>query len=342
MNDIREVAKLADVSIATVSNAFNNPQKLSEKTLKRVFKAAKELDYYPNRMASGLAGNKKSRMIGIIVSDVFNISYIHIMKGIMDVVSKYGYTSLLFNANMDVEKEVEAARSLIEYRVAGVVITGTSVITRTDHISKMIDNGIAVVTTNRRFDLCDSAQTSMEKALVDMMRRLRDLGHTELGVVVPPLYDEKNERTSRYERLQMTIRVAEETGLSYDPANLTVSNSSAFEEGVRIAQEWVDQKRHIPSVVYVIHDRVASGLVTGLRRNGVRVPQDVSVIGSFAHEISQYCDPPLDTIDTKDEEMGNMAGQILLRRIEEPNHEIEHGRCEAVYVQRGSVARARR
>ena len=340
MKDIREVARLANVSIATVSNAFNYPERLSEKTLHRVLSAAAELHYYPNRMASNLAGSK-SKLIGIVIPEIFNNTYIRSVQGVLAEMNRYGYSVLLINVDRTPEGGLEAVRRLIGYRVAGAIISGMASVMRPEHIHRLMDSGIHVVATRRKIELCDCVRGDMRSALGEMMTHLRKLGHETLSAVAPPLHDSGYEHTGRYDYVQPWLEFARENGLRCDLENIAQSRDSSFEEGERIAREWIASGREIPTAVFVLHDRVACGLVAGLRRGGVRVPQDVSVIGCFGHEIAAYCDPPLDTIDTMDETLGRMAAQALLRRIEEPDHPFEQTCYDAAYVRRESVARAR-
>lgn len=338
MKDIREVAKLAGVSIATVSNALNNPQRLSEKTLRRVLDAAAELNYYPNRMASNLAGSK-SRMIGIVVPERFNHSHISSVQAMLSEMNRYGYSVLLLNAEKTPEGGLEAARRLIEYRVAGAIVSGMASVMRAEHIQRLIGSGVRVVTTRRTLELCDSVCGDMRGALREMAARLRELGHEELCIIAPPLYDGGQETDGGHDCARQALEIAREAGLACGEDNVIRSRDTSFEEGARIAREWTQNGRVMPTAVYVLHDRVAAGLASGLRRGGVRVPEEVSVIGSFGYEIGAYCDPPLDTIDTRDETLGRMAAQALIRRIEEPERPIEHLRYDAIYIQRQSVAR---
>lgn len=341
MKDIREVARLAGVSIATVSNAFNYPERLSEKTLRRVLSAAAEIGYYPNRMASSLAGSK-SRMIGIVVPEFFNNSYIRSVQGVLAEMNRRGYSVLLVNAEKTREGGKEAVRRLIEYRVDGAIVSGMASVMRPEHIQRLMESGIPVVTARRTLDLCDSVRIDMQGALGEMMARLRELGHEELSVIAPPLREGWDEHEGGYDYVKPWIGFALQNGLSCDLARVTQIRDSSFEEGERIARMWLAEGRAMPTAVFVLHDRVACGLAAGLRRGGVRVPQDVSVIGCFGYEMAAYGDPPLDTIDTMDETLGRMAAQALLRRLEEPDRPPEHTRYDAAYIRRGSVAQARR
>ena len=340
MKDIREVARLANVSIATVSNAFNYPERLSEKTLRRVLNAAAELDYYPNRMASNLAGSK-SKLIGIVIPEIFNNTYIRSVQGVMAEMNRYGYSVLLINVDKTPEGGLEAVRRLIEYRVAGAIVSGMASVVQPEHIRRLMDSGIRVVTTRRELELCDCVRGDLRNALGELMAHLRELGHEALSAITPPLPDTGYEHSDLDDYVQPWFGFARENGLRCDQKSIVKSRDASFEEGERIAREWIASGKELPTAVFVLHDRVACGLVAGLRRGGVRVPQDVSVVGRFGYEIAAYCDPPLDTIDTMDETLGRMAAQALLRRIEEPDRPFEHAHYDAAYVRRGSVTRAR-
>ena len=340
MKDIREVARLADVSIATVSNAFNYPQRLSKKTLRRVLDAAAELDYYPNRMASSLAGSK-SRLIGVILPEVFNSTYIKSLQGLVAELKRYGYSVILINAEKTREQGQEAVRQLIEYRVAGAVIGGMVSNVLEEDVVRLTDSGIHVVRTRKAFDMCDCVRGDMRGALTQMIAHLREMGHEAISVIAPLVYDSGYENGVSVDDVHPWLGLARENGLRCDEKDIVQSRDTSFEEGERIAREWLARGGEMPTAVFALHDRLACGLVAGLRRGGVRVPQDVSVIGRFGHEIAAYCDPPLDTIDTMDDTLGRMAAQALLRRIEEPDRPFEQTRYDAVYVRRGSVARAR-
>ncbi|MDO4357554.1 MAG: LacI family DNA-binding transcriptional regulator [Clostridia bacterium] len=336
MSDIREVAELARVSTATVSNALNAPEKLSPQTLENVLNAIRILDYRPNRMASALAGSK-TKMIGVIISDIYHPNYARSFKAISEQLDKHGYSKLLMNSDMSLKGEVESANCFLEYQVDGVILKGTPAITEIHHIKKLCNNGIPVVTVGRQTSFCDSVNSYMNDALMDMFRHLESLGHREIGIMIPPIIDDKGIPTSRFARLQLVSSLLQETSLEYAPENLLIGKNPSFEEGKRMIKLWLDRGRKLPTAIFVLHEYVALGVEAGLRDAGIRVPEDVSIIDCFGSEASNWGYPPLSTIDSFDDIQGEKAVELLLKRIEKPNTPFQNELINAAYIRRASV-----
>lgn len=341
MSDIHDVAKLARVSIATVSNAMNSPEKLSPKTLERVLVAAAKLDYRPNRMAKSLASSK-THMIGIVVSDIYNPGYTRAIHAMSLYFEDHGYSTMLINTDMSYEKEIEAVNRLIEYKVDGVIINGTAAITRQVHVKKLAERGIPVVLTNRESNDADVVMPNFQVAVKTMLTMLKKLGHREMGIIVPPIYDAEGFPTSRYARLDITLSTLRDMEFSIDPHNISVVHEASFNGGLRMIQSWIDSGRKIPSALFVMRDDVALGVIKGLQRNGYRVPEDVSVCGFSNYNYCQYSTPTLSSISSREDVQGKLAAQLILERIENPDMQKKAVEYDCEFVARESIGPARK
>ena len=341
MSDIHDVAKLARVSIATVSNAMNSPEKLSPKTLERVLIAAAKLDYRPNRMAKSLASSK-THMIGIVVSDIYNPGYTRAIHAMSLYFDDHGYSTMLINTDMSYEKEIEAVNRLIEYKVDGVIINGTAAITRQVHVKKLAERRIPVVLTTRESSDADVVMPNFRAAVDKMLIRLKELGHREMGIIIPPIYDADAFPTSRYSRLNTAVSAVQDMGFSIDQKNITVVHEASFNSGLRAIQSWIDSGRKIPSALFVIHDDVALGVMKGLQQSGYSVPEDISICGFSNYKYCQYSTPALSSISSCEDIQGTLAAQLILERIDHPDMPQKVMEYDCEFVARESIGPARK
>jgi LacI family transcriptional regulator len=314
MPGIQDVAKLAGVSITTVSRVINNdPHRVNEKTRKRVLEAVEALNYVPNLLARALVSDKTS-IIGVIVGDASDPYFSTIVRGITDTARAHGYLTMLCNTNRVPDVELNYMRVLRDYSVDGIIFASGG-LTETTHleeldsiVSGLMANQVPVVALGNHLlkvpqIRCDDTQCSL-----DMSEYLIQLGHRRIGFIAGP-----EGLTTSVLRLDGYRMALEKHGIPFDAA-LVCEGDFTFESGQRAADYFMDDVT-LPSAIFGANDREALGCLFQLKQRGIDVPGQVSIAGFDDIETAQYVFPSLTTIRVPMYEIGAMGMQQLLRTM---------------------------
>lgn len=331
---IDDVARLAEVHKATVSRALNarTRDQVNAETLKRVKRAARQLGYVPNAMARGLR-TSRSMTIGVIIPDLMNPIFPPMVRGIEHVLQPRGYTVLVANTDSHDEVEVSAFESLLQRRVDGFILaTG-----RLDDQQIMDDAAAAdvpVVLVNRdsaagRYPLVSGDNAS---GIDSAVGHLVELGHRYLIHVAGPL----NFSTARA-RAEAFTAAAERAGVRNDTVHV---DSLTIEAGCVAGDALAARRADRPTGLVAGNDLVALGLIRRLRANGLRCPEDVSVIGFNDMPFAEDFWPPLTTVHMPLRQIGAEAARLLLNGIEAGEQEAATLTLPVSLVVRGSTGPA--
>ncbi|AWB65988.1 LacI family transcriptional regulator [Saccharobesus litoralis] len=306
MSNIREVAKVAGVSIATVSRALSNPEKVSEKALKKVQDAIDQIGYKPNMLARNFRFHR-SYAILVLVPDLANPFFSTVVKGIEDVARKKGFNVLLGDSRDSLEREQEYLK-LIDTRQADGVIQlrphregDESTFVGTDF---PVVNACGCVGTPYPSVRIDNA--AAQKTVVDY---LISLGHTRIGAITG-LSDNAHSKN----RLKGYKAALEQAGIPYDDKIVIEGDYSKW-SGLNAATQFTHMD-HRPTAVVAFNDQMAIGAVKGFKSAGLSIPEDISVTGFDDLEVAKYIDPTLTTIAQPATELGHTAMNLLHRMLE--------------------------
>lgn len=286
MAGIRDVAKRAGVSPSTVSRALSGVTFVEPETKQKVMKAVSELNYKPNLAARSLKKGG-SRLIGLIIPDIMNPYYPEVVKCIESCATKAGYSLILCDALGDADKEREYFETLKYLFVDGIFyIASTEDIS---HIRPYIGE-IPVVILNRTFEV-DAPCVNIDNvdATYQAVRYLAENGHRRIA-----LYINDKERQYNHERLEGCLRAFQEYGISdYEPLILrdVKSEDDAYEKTLRLMQ-----REERPTGIFVFNDYMAYGVYRGIIKSGLKIPQDISVVGFDDIPHVKYLEPPLTTL----------------------------------------------
>ncbi len=307
MATMKDVAALADVSITTVSHVINETRFVSDELRTRVLEAMEELRYRPNMLARSLRLGE-TRTIGLIVPDNANPFFAQVARVVEDAGFDAGYSVILCNCDGKVEKERAYVGVLSAKQVDGIIFMATG--GEVEIVDLLREIGIPLVMADRRLDNAD-----VDIVLVDNFRGgyeatkyLVSLGHRRIGCITGP-----SDATPSAERVQGYRRGLEEAGIPVDES-LIVRGDFQYrggEEGI----ERLLALEEAPTAVFACNDLMAMGVMTALRKSGLRVPGDVSVIGF--DDIPEACVtvPPLATVAQPIDQIGRVATEMLLERI---------------------------
>jgi LacI family transcriptional regulator len=298
---IRDVAKEAGVSTATVSNVLNKTGKVGQRTHLLVLSAVKRLGYVPDVHARHLA-SRVSRTLGIIVSDIENPFFPEVIKSFETRARHLGYDAILSDTNYDPRRTKEAADRMMEHKVRGVAIMTSEISLRLIH--ELARRRIAVTfldlapaqgyVSNLRIDYFSGVQ--------QIVTYLHKNGHKRIAFVAgrPGL-------KSNVARLQAYEKCMNAMGLESGPV---LHGDLRFEGGLS-AGSAIAKLSPRPSAVIAVNDLTAVGVIKGLLKAGLRVPDDVSVTGFDKTRLAEYSNPSITTVDIHRDMLGKMAADAL-------------------------------
>jgi LacI family transcriptional regulator len=314
MTDIRRIAELAGVSLGTVSNVLNRPHLVSERTRRRVEQTIAETGFVRNGSARQLRAGH-SPLIGLIVLDVSNPFFTEVARGVEDAANAADSIVVLCNSDDSAAKEQRYLQSLEEQRVQGMLITPVS--NSEASLQRLHRRGIAVVLLDhpsRSTDLCSVAVDNVlggELAATHLFGQ----GHRRIGFIHGP-------STIRQiaERQRGVMRAARRFGLDPQTAvlNITVSGQNTSEGEASAEMLLASEQR--PTAVFCGNDLLALGLMRGLAKYSVSIPQDMAIVGYDDVDFASVLSPPLTTIRQPKYELGYKAAQLLLEETRDPDH----------------------
>ena len=303
---IRDVAKAAGVSTATVSNVLNKTGKVGRRTHMHVLSAVKRLGYFPNVHARHLA-SRDSRTLGIIVSDIENPFFPEVIKSFETRARQLGYDAILSDTNYDPRRTREAAERMMEHNVRGVAIMTSEISLRLIH--ELARRRIAVTF----LDLAP-AQGYMSNLRIDyfsgvqqIVQYLHKNGHRRIAFVAGrPRLKSNNARLEGYEKCMRDL------GLEPGPI---IRGDLRFEGGFSAGLTLAKSSPR-PTAAMAVNDLTAVGVIKGLLKAGCHVPQDISVTGFDNTRLAEYSNPSITTVDVHRDRLGKMAADAL--------HELSH------------------
>ena len=325
---IKDVAREAGVSIATVSRVLNDIDVVNEDTKKKVKDAITKLAYRPNIVARSLK-TQKSSTIGIIIPDISNQFYPEIVRGCEDVANIYNYNIMLCNADLDVEKEMEALRVLKEKMVDGVIYMSNSLEPEIVLLLQNLQIPTVLVETRDKEHTFPSVTIDNEKAAFDAVNYLINKGDKKIAFLGsdPELVKASSYRYIGYRN------ALEKNGLPYDE-NLVRFGGLKAKDGYETMSILAKEAKF--DSVFCISDEIAMGVINALRENNIKVPEEVDVISFDNIYMSSIFYPKLTTIEQPMYDMGSVGMRMLIKVINKKKLEIEHIVLDHILVERES------
>ena len=306
--DIRDVAKRAGVSVATVSRTVNNIPSVNAEMADRVRLAIQELNYYPNTQARALVSGR-SRLVGLLVSDITNPFFPELIKCFEKAVVQHGYELLIGSTNYDSELQ-HCLRRMIERNVDGVAVMTFGVEDPVlDELSSRQIPMVFMDVSQETFPQ-DALMVDYKHGMTKAIEHLVGLGHQEIGFISGPL----NQHSAILRRDAFLLSL-EECGCEPDAA-LIAEGDHRLEGGMEGIVTLLATGRP-PTAVLCSNDMMAIGALKMLHKRGLRVPEDMSVVGFDDIHLAEFVNPPLTTVSMSRREIANHAIKALLCRIEQ-------------------------
>ncbi|MGI6284384.1 LacI family DNA-binding transcriptional regulator [Neomoorella humiferrea] len=305
MVTIKDVAKHAGVSVTTVSRVLNNSRHpISPETRERVLAAIKELGFYPNAMARSLQLHE-TKTIGLILPDIANPYYPGIVRGVEDVAHEKGYTVILCNTDRSRERTKAYLRVLREKRVDGVIFTGGGAVEDASR-EHFFDHGqIATVVIGRHKADLPAVQVDNVQSAQEAVEHLIKLGHRRIATITGPAVS-----TTARDRLEGYRRAMEAEGIAIESAWI-VEGDFEFNSGYQAVGKLPLQGPEKITAIFAHNDLMAIGAIKALQEKGLKVPEDVAVVGFDNIPLASFITPALSTVAVPVYDLGVTAMRVL-------------------------------
>lgn len=306
---IKDVAKALNVSVSTVSRAFNDKYDIRKETRDYILEKANAMGYHPNPIAKKLL-SQCSYNIGVVVPEFINPFFPEVIIGIQDVLFKAGYQVLIMQSNESAINELENIKTLENNMVDGIIISISQETKNIDYYKKLIADGFPFVMFNRVSDELDVPKVIFDdyKWAFFATEHLIYQGYKKIfhfsGPKVLGLSRRRIEGFTdalKKHRIPVTPDLIIETGLM-------------IADGERVMQQLIDSQ-NLPEAIFCVNDPTAIGVLKKLKQNGFRIPSDVAVVGFTETKTAELLEPQLTSVAQPTFEMGQIAAKLLLEQI---------------------------
>lgn len=307
---ILEIAKMSGVNPSTVSRVINHPEMVNEKTRERVMGFIKECNYQPNPFARGLQ-TKRSKIVALVVPNFTTLSFANLARGIQEKLMQKDYSMVIFSSHEDELLEKKICKKISELHIDGVIFA-SSMMPKYEELS----SGIAKVFIDRdgSKEGIDTFILDVEGAFDKLIKYLVDKGHSKIALVVG---DKKSyaglKKVSAFKRALMKY------GLNVNE-NMIADAFWSSKEGWLATRKLIDL-RGKPSAIVAGSDTLAIGVIGAINSLGLKVPDNISVVGFNNEPGSESLNPPLTTMEYDDYGMGQEVAEAVMDRINNPERE---------------------
>ncbi len=309
MATMKDVAEKSGVSVATVSHVINKTRFVSKKITDRVNQAIAELNYYPSVVAQSLKSNQ-TKTIGMMVPNNSNPFFADLIRGVEDTCYDQGYNLILCNTDDNKNKQLNYLKVLIAKQVDGLIVVVTD---REEKIAGLLSRqAIPVSLIDRDVPGLEADYFRSDNELGGYLaaRHLIDLGHKKIGCISGP-----GELNTSIRRIAGFHRAMAETGLKVVP-QWEVTGDFKSRGGYEAMKQILSLAKR-PSAIIAGNDLMAMGSLCAAYEHGLKVPEDISVVGYDDILLASYACPPLTTILQPKHELGGMTAKALLARIKD-------------------------
>jgi DNA-binding LacI/PurR family transcriptional regulator len=312
---IKDIARQLNISISTVSRAMRNAPDVNVDTKNAVMALSEELNYQPNRLALGLK-QKQTHNIGVIVP---NLDYVlsTMVKGIDEVALEAGYTVMVCQSNESFGREIVNTRRLLDSLVDGFIISVSSETKVFDHFKKIQEKEMPMVVFDRitphlkapsvRIDNTDGGFQATEHLIEQGYKRIAILaGPKNLGI--------SNSRLEGYLNALNKYKIK--------PDNDLIIHCDFNQDYAYVATQELLASKKRPDAIFTISDRMAIGAMLAIKDKGLRMPQDIGLVGFNNEPITNLVTPRISSVDQPAFELGKIAAKLFIERVH--NHDMSH------------------
>jgi LacI family transcriptional regulator len=306
---LKEVASLAKVSTATVSNVINNTKHVSESVKQQVFDAMEALNYKPNEIAKSLRV-QQSRLIGILISDISNDFISKVVKGIENTLSEIGYNVLLCSTDSDFEKEKEYLNVFMGKRIDGLIISSSGT-GDYEHYEDLIKAKVPVVFLNRCPDHFPSnmVMTNNIKGAYSATEHLIKHGYKKIGIITGPLhFSTGRDRFIGYQR------ALDDYGIPFRK-EIVLEGCFNIESGYELTKKLFEENMDVEAL-FISNNSMSLGAYKYIKEQGIKIPEEIAIYGYDDPEWADIVDPPLSGIKQPAYQLGIYAAKKIVDTVQ--------------------------
>lgn len=308
---IYDIAEKLNLATSTISRALKDHPSISDKTIKKVKKTAEEMGYVPNTLAAGLRGNK-TNTIGVLIPTVTQPFLSSLISGIEITAQKSGYNVIIMQSHDSYEEEVSMAKSLYSSRVSGVISSLAMETRDTSHFQQFVSNNIPLVFVDRvpkdfnTFRVIIDNYAAGYKATKHLIEQgCTRIAHLTAGSEFGNLYSE---------RKRGYVDALKDNNLPLIEELIVNLKTVTYEEGAKASNKLFDLPNP-PDGIFASGDIIAVSAIQSAKKRGIKIPEELAIIGFNNDPISQIIDPNLSTITHPAAKMGKASAEIILKNI---------------------------
>jgi len=308
---IKDIARELNISPSTVSRALKDHPDISVDTKKAVNALADKLNYQPNIVALNLR-QKKTNTIGVIIPEVVHFFFSTVISGIEDVAYQAGYNVILAQSNESYAREVAHVKALFNSRVDGMLLSLSRETANFDHVESIISKGVPIVFYDRMYN----SPTSSKVIVDDYAGAKEAVNHliTEGCKNIVHLVGAPNLIIS-VDRLRGYKDALKENKMEINENLILSCDTGTFEEGKSVTQKLLASGTKFDAI-FANNDPMAMGAMVAIKEKGLKIPQDIAIVGFSNWFFGELMDPSLTTIDQPGFEMGQEAARLLIKQID--------------------------
>ncbi|HDL2106267.1 TPA: substrate-binding domain-containing protein [Mannheimia haemolytica] len=328
MATMKDIARLAQVSTSTVSHVINNSRFVSEEIRERVQRVVKELNYTPSALARSLKVNE-TKTIGMLVTATGNPFFAEVMAGVEQYCQQHQYNLIIATTNGDTERLQHHLQMLMQRKVDGLLLMcGDTRLNADESLNiplplVVLDWWFTELNADKIFENSISGGYLATKTLIEA-------GHSKIAIITGNL-----KKSLAKNRLEGYKKALAEANIPLNP-NWVFESHFDFAGGVNGMNALLAQSEK-PTAVFACSDTIALGAYQAIWQQGLRIPQDISIIGYDDIELAKYLPPPLSTISQPKAELGRLAVETLLKRIRFKSTDFQTIMLEPELVLRHSI-----
>ena len=319
--NIKQIAKAAGVSVATVSRVLNHPETVAPKTREKIQKIIDEEEYTPNWFAQGL-NFKRTRTIGLVLPQNLNSANMEVANGVEEVARQKGYITFICNMEKDPRREKEYLDQLITRKVDGLILLYSTL--NEEYASWIEEENVPIVLIGetKARDSWDSVFVDCRAGAAEMTAHLIECGHRRIAMLCG--LDPEPEAKAM---LQGYKNVLKASGIKVQE-NLIQHVNNNIEGGYIGMKKMIGNLPKKPDAVFASSDEIAYGAMDALKEMKLRIPEDVAVAGFGNDRMSSLMEPKVTTVELPYRKMGIYGARMLFDQIEEKQIEEKQAKAE--------------
>lgn len=308
---IKDIARELNVSSSTVSRALKDYPGISDETKRKVKELADKLNYRPNAVALSLR-KSKSFTIGVIIPEVVHFFFSTVISGIEEVAFANGYNVILCQTNEKLSREQSSIETMLSNQIDGFLVSFSRETTDFTHFKKLLDLGFPIVFFDRMPDLENTVNVTVNdyQGAYDAVNHLVEQGYKKIAHLSGP----QNLAISK-KRKEGYLDALKNAGIEPRPDWIIECPFGTEKESYDITSKLFSNSVDLPDAIFAHHDIVAAGAMMALKNLGLRIPEDVGIVGYSNWQFSSMIDPPLSTVSQPGFKIGEQSSKLLLEMI---------------------------